>query len=51
MVKHKDLVWLARNLKIEVTKYSMQIYGLRGYVHPRDDVLGLVPLNPMYDAM
>ena len=47
VAKHKDLVWLARNLKLEVTKYSRQIYGLGGYVHPRDDVLGLVPLNPI----
>ena len=35
--EHEELVWLARNLKLEVTEYSMQIYGLGGFVHLVDD--------------
>ena len=37
MEEHKELVWLAGNLKLEVTKYSRKIYGLEGYAHPGDD--------------
>jgi len=35
--EHEELVWLARNLKLEVTEYSKQIYGPIGFAHPRDD--------------
>ena len=27
---HEELVWLARNLKLEVTNYSRSLFGLRG---------------------
>ena len=30
---YKELVWLARNLKLEVTKYSRQLYGPRGLAY------------------
>ena len=35
--EHEELIWLARNLKLEVTKYSKQIYGPRGFAHLGDD--------------
>ena len=38
MVEPEELVWLARNLKLEVTKYSEQIYGPLEYAYPSDDV-------------
>ena len=28
------MVWLAGNLKLEVTNYSRELYGPRGVVHP-----------------
>ena len=37
MLKHKELIWLIGNLKLEVTEYSRQIYGPRGYTHLGDD--------------
>ena len=37
MVEHEELFWLARNLKLEVTKYSRQLYRPRGYAHLGDD--------------
>ena len=37
MVEPEELVWLARNLKLEVTKYSKQIYGPLEYAYPSDD--------------
>jgi len=37
MPKHEELIWLTGNLKLEVTKYSRQIYGPRGYTHLGDD--------------
>ena len=37
MVEPEELVWLARNLKLEVTKYSKQIYGPLKYAYPSDD--------------
>ena len=27
-------VWLAENLKLEVTEYSKRIYGLKGFAYP-----------------
>ena len=30
------MVWLAGNLKLEVTNYSRRLYGLEGVVHPSD---------------
>ena len=27
------MVWLARNLKLEVTNYSRHLYGLKGVAH------------------
>ena len=32
--EHKELVWLAGNLKLEVTNYSRYLYGPRGVAHP-----------------
>ena len=32
--EHEELVWLAGNLKLEVTKHSKRIYGPRGFCHP-----------------
>ena len=37
VAKHKELVWLNGNLKLEVTKYSKQIYRPSGYAQPNDD--------------
>ena len=37
MAKHKELVWLAVNLKLEVTKNSRQIQGPARYAHQGDD--------------
>ena len=37
MEEHEELVWLAGNLKLEVTEYSKQIYGLIGFAQPRDN--------------
>ena len=34
---HEEFVWLVGNLKLEVTKYSRQIYGPRGFAHLGDD--------------
>ena len=30
-------MWLAKNLKLEVTKYSMWIYGPKRFAHAGDD--------------
>ncbi|KAK9997809.1 hypothetical protein SO802_017412 [Lithocarpus litseifolius] len=35
-VEHKDLVWLARNLKLKVTEYSRQLFGPGGYAQGLD---------------
>ena len=32
--EHEELVWLAGNLKLEVTKYSRELYGPGGVAHP-----------------
>ena len=32
--KHEELVWLAGNLKLEVTEYSRRIYSPKGFAHP-----------------
>ena len=32
--KHEELVWLAENLKLEVTNYLRDLYGPRGAAHP-----------------
>ena len=32
--KHEELVWLAKNLKLEVTNYLRDLYGPRGVAHP-----------------
>lgn len=32
--EHKELVWLAGNLKLEVTNYSRSLYGPRGATYP-----------------
>ena len=32
--EHEELVWLAGNLKLEVTNYSSELYGPRGVAHP-----------------
>ena len=32
--KHKELVWLAGNLKLEVTNYSRSLYNPGGATHP-----------------
>ncbi|KAL0015416.1 hypothetical protein SO802_002485 [Lithocarpus litseifolius] len=32
--EHEELVWLARNLKLEVTNYSRELYGSGGVAHP-----------------
>ena len=32
--EHKELIWLARNLKLEVTNYSRSLYSPRGAAHP-----------------
>ena len=32
--EHEELVWLAGNLKLEVTNYSKDLYGLGGVAHP-----------------
>ena len=37
IAEHEELVWLVRNLKLEVTRYSRQIYGPGGYTYPNDD--------------
>jgi len=37
MEEHKELIWLAKNLKLEMTKYSRKIYGPGGFAHPGDD--------------
>ena len=37
MVEPEELVWLARNLKLEVTEYSKQIYGPLEYAYLSDD--------------
>ena len=34
--EHEELVWLAGNLKSEVTNYSRELYGLGGVAHPGD---------------
>ena len=34
--EHEELEWLAENLKLEVTNYSMELYGLRGVAHLGD---------------
>ena len=31
--EQEKLVWLTRNVKLEVTKYSRQIYGPRGFTY------------------
>ena len=31
--EHEELVWLARNLKLEVTNYSRELYSPRGVAH------------------
>ena len=31
--EHEELVWLAGNLKLEVTNYSRDLYGLGGVAH------------------
>ena len=36
MQEHEELVWLARNFKLELTKYSRQIYGPSGFAHLGD---------------
>lgn len=33
MVEHKELVYLAGSLKLEVIEYFRHIYGLKGYAH------------------
>ena len=38
VAKHEELVWLAGNLKLEVTEYSRQIYGPDGYAYHGNDV-------------
>ncbi|KAK9996839.1 hypothetical protein SO802_021525 [Lithocarpus litseifolius] len=35
--KSKKLVWLAGNLKLEVTQYSKDLYGLEGLAYPGND--------------
>ena len=37
VTEHEELIWLSKNLKLEVTKYSRQIYGPRGYAQVDDD--------------
>ena len=32
--EHEELAWLARNLKLEVTNYSRNLYGLGGASYP-----------------
>ena len=32
--EHKELVWLAGNLKLDVTNYSRSLYGPRGAAYP-----------------
>ena len=31
---HEELVWLAKNLKLDVTNYMRELYGPRGVAHP-----------------
>ncbi|KAK9997949.1 hypothetical protein SO802_017552 [Lithocarpus litseifolius] len=35
--EHEELVWLAGNLKLELTEYSRQIYGLGWFSYPGED--------------
>ena len=35
--EHEELVWLARNHKLEVTQYSKDLYGHRGLAYLGDD--------------
>jgi len=35
--EHKELVWLAGNLKLEVTQYTRDLYSLGGLAYPDDD--------------
>ena len=35
--EYEELVWLARNLKLEVTEYSRQLYGGEGVNDDNDD--------------
>ena len=35
--KHEELVWLTRNLKLDMTKYSWLIYGPGGFTYSGDD--------------
>ena len=32
--EHEELIWLAGNLKLEVTEYSRRIYSPKGFAHP-----------------
>ena len=32
--EHEELVWLAGNLKLEVTEYSRRIYSPKEFAHP-----------------
>ncbi|KAL0004875.1 hypothetical protein SO802_012436 [Lithocarpus litseifolius] len=35
--EHEELVWLAGNLKLEVTQYLKDLYSLRGLAYPGND--------------
>ncbi|KAL0004867.1 hypothetical protein SO802_012428 [Lithocarpus litseifolius] len=35
--EHEELIWLAGNLKLEVSEYSRGIYDPEGFAHPGDD--------------
>ncbi|KAK9998069.1 hypothetical protein SO802_017672 [Lithocarpus litseifolius] len=35
--EHEELIWLARNLKLELTEYSRQLYGGKGVGGDDDD--------------
>ena len=37
VAEHEELIWLVGNLKLEVTRYSRQIYGPSGYAYLDDD--------------
>ena len=47
------MVWLAGNLKLEVTNYSRELYGSGGVVHPGggdDDDRGDLEATPSYQS-
>ncbi|KAK9998218.1 hypothetical protein SO802_017821 [Lithocarpus litseifolius] len=51
--EHEELVWLAGNLKLEVTEYSRRIYGPGGSAYPSgnddgDDGAGGSETTPSY---